>query len=72
MSKTTILGIFSGGFGVFLTMLNLLALCISDFGLFPIIHKMGFDPVMDYVPFRNGEEVDWSWFDLKVPVFFYR
>lgn len=59
------LGIVAEGLGLLIPMPDRLARYITDFGFFGIIYKMGFDPVLRYVAFCLGREVDLSCVDVK-------
>lgn len=58
MSNTADQPIFPNGLGVLMPMSDRLARWIGSLGFFPIVCEKGLDPVMSYVAFRSGQEVE--------------
>lgn len=65
MSKTADPRVVADGFGELVPMSFRLTSWISDLRFSSIIRNTGFDPVLAYVAFRRGQEVDWSFVDLE-------
>lgn len=70
MLKTANLPIVAEGLGVLFPMPKRQDSWIYDLGFFPISKKTRFDPVLAFVAFHRGQEVDWSCGDLERPFFF--
>lgn len=72
MLKTADLRVVADGLGVLGQMPNCFACWIDDLGFLQITRKLGLDPVLAFVAFVGGQEVDWSRIDFKNLFFLYR